>query len=94
MSRPKPMTTEQYLRDQAKTMENLNRRPIAARVQFGTVDASWSGTGNPLVKVDGESFVRQPGMPYSADYTPVKGDRVYLIPSINGFIIGNKIVGI
>jgi hypothetical protein len=60
-------------------------------VKLGTIATPYSG-GRPKIVFDGEATATVATYPYSARYTPVAGDRVWLLRAGNTYIVVDKII--
>lgn len=63
----------------------------ALGVRLATLDPAYPGTGLAKVKFDGEDKVTAKGYMWSSTYTPVKGDRIYMLAAGSSYIIGGAV---
>lgn len=59
-------------------------------VRLATIDPYYT-VGNPRVIFDGEGSLSEKTYAFASDYSPTAGDRVYMLPVGNSFIVVNKI---
>jgi len=70
----------------------VRRDHVTARPnRLATVDPAYA-TGSPKVTFDGESTLTGKGYARSADYAPVAGDRVLMIPAGSSYVILCKVL--
>ncbi len=59
-------------------------------VKLGTIDVNYT-SGTPKVLFDGESTISDRGYSWVSSYTPVNGERVFLMPVGQSYIIGGAL---
>lgn len=70
---------------------NTGQKSSANRpVKLGSIDVNYT-SGTPKVLFDGESTISDRGYSWVGSYTPVNGERVFLIPVGQSYIIGGKL---
>lgn len=75
---------EDYIKDL------VTPKKTSGMYKFGTVDSDYT-SGNPKVKLDGETVMSAATYKYLSSYTPTANDRVLLL-NANGYVILGKIV--
>jgi hypothetical protein len=72
------------------TKSNNTKSSADKPVRIGTIEPYYV-SGLPHVQFDGDSVPSQKGFAWAASYYPTAGDRVYLIPVGQSYIIGGKV---
>lgn len=71
-------------------MEDVFTQPKQQKFKLGVIDENYT-SGNPKVKLDGETSLSSATYKYLSSYSPQANDRVLLV-DVNGYIILGKIV--
>lgn len=75
-----------YANSSSSGAKSSSDRPV----RLGTIDVNYT-SGTPKVLFDGESTISDRGYSWVGSYAPVNGERVFLIPVGQSYIIGGKL---